>query len=99
MKRSRFGEEQIIGLLKEHLAGMPAADPCRQHGISDATFYDWRSTYGGMEVSQARKLKVFWGARQRHGSTATLSRPNDDCGSRAAVSATLQSHRMSLVQS
>ena len=58
MKRSRFSEEQIIGRLKEHQAGMSAADLCRKHGISDATFYKWRSKYGGMEVSEARKLKV-----------------------------------------
>ena len=58
MKRSRFSEEQIIGILKEHQAGMSAAHLCRQHGISDATFYKWRSRYGGMEVSEARKLKV-----------------------------------------
>ncbi len=57
MKRSRFSEEQIIGILKEHQAGMSAADLCRQHGISDATFYKWRSKYGGMEVSDAKKLK------------------------------------------
>ena len=58
MKRSRFSEEQIIGVLKEHQAGMSAADLCRKHGISDATFYKWRSKYGGMEVSDARKLKT-----------------------------------------
>ncbi len=58
MKRSRFSEEQIIGILKEHQAGLSAADLCLQHGISDATFYKWRSKYGGMEVSEARKLKV-----------------------------------------
>ncbi len=58
MKRSRFSEEQIIGILQEHQAGLSASDLCRQHGISDATFYKWRSKYGGMEVSQARKLKV-----------------------------------------
>ena len=58
MKRSRFSEEQIIGILKEHQAGLSASDLCRQQGISDATFYKWRSKYGGMEVSQARKLKV-----------------------------------------
>jgi len=57
MKRSRFTEEQIIGVLKEHQAGMSAADLWRRHGISDATFYKWRSKYGGMEVSGARKLK------------------------------------------
>jgi len=59
MKRSRFTEERIIGILKEHRAGLSAADLCRKHGISDATFYTWRSKYGGMEVSNARKLKKF----------------------------------------
>ena len=58
MKRSRFTEEQIIGVLKEHQAGMSAADLCRKHGISDATFYSWRSKYGGMEVSDAKRLKA-----------------------------------------
>ena len=57
MKRSRFTQEQIIGVLKEHQAGATAADLCRKHGISDATFYTWRSKFGGMEVSDARKLK------------------------------------------
>ena len=58
MKRSRFSEEQIIGILKEHQAGMSAGDLCRKHGISDATFYTWRKKYGGMEVSDAKRLKT-----------------------------------------
>jgi putative transposase len=57
MKRSRFTEEQIIGILKEHQAGMSASELCRKHGTSDATFYNWRSRYGGMEVSEAKRLK------------------------------------------
>lgn len=58
MKRSRFSDEQIIGILKEHQAGMSAADLCRKYGVSDATFYKWRSKYGGMDVPDARKLKA-----------------------------------------
>ena len=58
MKRRRFSEEQIIGILKEHQAGVGAKELCRKYGISDATFYKWRSKYGGMEVSDARRLKA-----------------------------------------
>ena len=58
MKRSRLSEEQIIGILKEHQAGLGAKELCRKHGVSDATFYKWRSKYGGMEVSDAKKLKA-----------------------------------------
>jgi putative transposase len=57
MRRSRFSQEQIIGVLKEHEAGAATADLCRKHGISEATFYTWRSKYGGMEVSDAKRLK------------------------------------------
>ncbi len=58
MKKSRFSEEQIIAVLKEHAAGIAVAELCRKHGISDATFYTWRKRYGGMEVSDARRLKA-----------------------------------------
>ena len=57
MKRSRFSEEQIISVLREQQAGIPVAEVCRKHGVSEATFYNWRSRYGGMEVSDARRLK------------------------------------------
>lgn len=58
MKRSRFTEEQIIGILKEQEAGAKTVDVCRKHGISDATFYKYKAKYGGMDVPDARKLKA-----------------------------------------
>lgn len=58
MKRSRFTEEQIIGILREQEVGMKTAELCRKHGISSATFFKWKSRFGGMEVSDARKLKA-----------------------------------------
>lgn len=57
MKAKRFTEEQIISILKQAQAGMKVAELCRMHGISDVTFYNWRSKYGGMEVSDAKRLK------------------------------------------
>ncbi len=57
MRRSRFSEEQIIGILREHEAGVATPELCRRHGISDATFYKWKAKYGGMEVSDAKRLK------------------------------------------
>ena len=57
MKRSRFNEEQIIGVLKEAEAGAKVSELCRRHGISDATFYTWRSKYGGLEISEMRRLR------------------------------------------
>jgi putative transposase len=57
MKKARFTEEQIIGILREHEAGSATADVCRKHGISSATFYKWKEKYGGLEVSEARRLR------------------------------------------
>ncbi|TPI26629.1 transposase [Mesorhizobium sp. B3-2-1] len=58
MKRSRFTEEQVIAILKEQEAGVKTADVCRKHGISEATFYKYKAKFGGMDVSDARKLKA-----------------------------------------
>ena len=57
MKRTRFREEQIIGVLKEAEAGAKTADLARRHGVSEATIYNWESKYGGLEISEARRLK------------------------------------------
>ena len=58
MKSSRFSEEQIIGILKEHEAGISVADLCRKHGVSDASIYKWKAKFGGMDVSEAKRLRA-----------------------------------------
>jgi putative transposase len=58
MRSKRFSEEQIIGVLKEAESGVPPKEICRQHGISEQTFYRWRRKYGGLDVSEARRLKA-----------------------------------------
>jgi putative transposase len=57
MKRKRFSEEQIVGILKEHEAGIAVSELCRKHGVSDASIYKWKAKYGGLEVSEAKRLK------------------------------------------
>ena len=65
MRKGRFSEEQIIAILREQEAGMTTAEVCRRHGISSATFYAWKSKYGGLEVSEARRLKALEDENQR----------------------------------
>jgi len=65
MKRKRFTEEQIIGVLREQELGAKTADLCRKHGISEATFYHWKSKFGGLDVSEARRLKQLEGENAR----------------------------------
>ena len=61
MRKSRFTEEQIIAILAEQERGMPTSDVCRRHGMSSATFYKWKAKYGGMDLSDARRLKTLEG--------------------------------------
>ena len=58
MKRSRFSDEHIIGILKEQESGAVTADVCRRHGISEATFYKWKAKFGGLEVTEAKRLRT-----------------------------------------
>jgi putative transposase len=68
MKRSRFSEAQIVAVLKEAEAGRPVAEVCRKHGISDATYYNWKARYGGASVSELKRL------RELEGENAKLKR-------------------------
>ena len=72
MKRSRFTEEQIIAVLKKHRAGLPVAELCRRHGMSDATFYNWKAKHGGLEVS--RRSGWLAGEREREAEAAARRR-------------------------
>ena len=77
MRGKRFTEEQIIGALKEVDGGLPVKDVCRKHGIHQATFYNWKAKYGGLTVSEARRLKVLEDENRRlKGIVADLTLDN-----------------------
>ena len=101
MKRSRFSEEQIIAILKEQENGLPTKDVCRRHGISTATFYKWKAKYGGLDVSDARKLKAleeaFSGAdaRQRYPQGHQLKKVVTPDTKREAVAHACSEHGVS----
>jgi putative transposase len=65
MKRKRFTDEQVIGFINSYESGLPVADLARQHGFSDKTFYNWKSKYGGMEVSDAKRLRDLEGENSK----------------------------------
>ena len=78
MKRSRFTETQIVSILKEADAGTKVKDLCRKHGISDATYYNWKSKYGGMEASDLKRMKELEGELSQYKRMyAELAREND----------------------
>lgn len=78
MKRSRFSETQIVSILKEADAGAKVTDLCRKHGISDATYYNWKSKYGGMEASDLKRMKELEGELSQYKRMyAELAREND----------------------
>ena len=77
MKRTRFTEEQIIGVVKEAEAGAKTADLARRHGVSEATIYNWKSKYGGLEVSEAKRLRALVKSAARD---AFIAGAEDNCG-------------------
>ncbi len=85
MKSSRFSQEQIIGILKQGQAGIKVTDLCRQHGISDHTYYRWKSKFGGMEVSEAKRLK-FLEEENRQLKQLLAEKELDNLGLRTALS-------------
>jgi putative transposase len=73
MKRNRFTGEQIIGILKEHEAGVSVADLCRKHGVSDASVYKWKAKFGGMDVSEAKRRRKCFSSPMNGMSTAKMA--------------------------
>ena len=76
MRRGRFTEDQIIGVLREHEAGVKTAELCRKQGISDATFYNWKAKYGGMTVSEAARLRTLRNENRRLKNLLAESMPD-----------------------
>ena len=85
MKRARFTEEQIIAVLKEHEAGTKTADLARKHGISEATIYNWKARFGGMDVSEAKRLKSAGGGEREAEEAAGRADARCGCATRASL--------------
>ncbi len=85
MKKARRTEEQIIGILQEHDAGAKCADLCRKHGMSEGTFYAWKAKYGGMTVSEAKRLKALEDENARLNPAIARPAARDESSARRAI--------------
>ncbi|MGY3646853.1 transposase [Bradyrhizobium sp. LM4.3] len=95
MKRNRFTEEQIIGILKEHEAGVSVADLCRKHGVSDASIYKWKARFGGMDVSEAKRLRTLEDENTKLTEGPLGKEVVTPAGKRKAVAHLVDAHGMS----
>jgi putative transposase len=96
VKKSRFTEEQIIAILRQHEAGVKVAELCRKHGVAEATFYNWKSKYGGLDVSQLRRLKELEAENSKlkkmYAELSLMHEAFKACARRAADESCLECH-------